>query len=198
MWLVKTPRPSPPLDAGDGDSLADDVDANGEDSSVEPAVARRIEFEVSCQSEACDFDMHFVNTDIEIPSDDPDDDGDGLPDPWFHPHADCHYASSQPDWGVLADTTDNPKLVEQADDIGSAGGIEAVEYPNPVNTEYLVGGTAHTGDMNVTLRVYIDGVMAYTDDFALDERGLWCGAVIDWTNQTVTGCTIGVVPGYLN
>ena len=179
------------------DAVVGDDDAGDDDSADagEPAVALRVEFEVACQSETCDFDMHVVNTDIPIPASDADDDGDGEPDPWFHPQADCHYASQHPDWGVAFDAIDDPTLVEQAD---ITGDISAVEYPNPnVSGEMLVGGTAHRGDVNLTVHVYIDGVEVYDDDYALNEKGLWCAAVIDWNTLSVTGCTIGAVGSYL-
>lgn len=86
-------------------------------------------------------------------------DGDGLLDGWFDVPFDVHWLNPAPDWGVLGDPTDDPRL---ALDDTDGEGPETIDLPLPATPRaYTIG--AHSWDdhgygaSTATLSAWLDG-----------------------------------------
>jgi len=134
----------------------------------------------------------------------PDIDGDGKPDPWFNPTFDCWKKNENPDWGKLAEGSDDPMLLFSDSD---GWGPEAITLPSE-NLTYGVG--AHVWDDGgfvqsvARVRVYVYGKLAFESQaVSLVELDLWDVCRIEWPSGKVVpvagdGGKPKVVGGYVN
>lgn len=115
-------------------------------------------------------------------------------------NGDCYYANCVPiwtftlDWGDSSDSTDNPRL--DLDDIPGTG-PENINLDNPwsgytgvysvVVHDYALSGQTYNGDNEVTVRVYLSGLLMYEDTKTISgEDSYTYFAEIDATASTVT------------
>ena len=117
----------------------------------------------------------------------------GTYDDWS---TDCYFSNcvnGGPDWGVLGDSSDDPSL--DLDDIDGYGPENINIYNPQANGSYTVlvhdyTGSAPTdtyGPNNVTVNVYLNGTMAWTDTRVISDDGTvtpFCE--INWATQSVT------------
>ncbi len=156
------------------------------------------------QSEACEAELEAIpaqNLWVEMYWDQAGDDMDlHLLAPGGAPRSDddCYYVNCNEsqgdvlDWGVQGNAIDNPRL--DLDDI-SGTGPENINIDNPDASgggftvmvhDYSSGGP--TSPTNVTVNVYLNGQLAYTDTRAISgEDDDVYFAQIDWNAGTVTG-----------
>lgn len=137
--------------------------------------AEQLMVEVVWNNYDADIDLHMVP------------DGEA-----FFSARDCYYAAGQqsPDWGVLGDPSDDPRLDRDA---LTGFGPEIIAYPNPANGRYRVMAHYYSdhGSKNpateVTLRVYQFGVLASETRKTLEKSGQqWVALTIDWPSGTIT------------
>lgn len=110
---------------------------------------------------------------------------------------DCYYSNcvnGGPDWGILGDSSDDPRL--DLDDIDGMGPENINIYTPQSNGTYTVyvhdyTGSAMYGDTygpnNVTVNVYLNGSLEWTDTRAISDDGSvtpFCQ--INWGTKTVT------------
>jgi hypothetical protein len=138
-------------------------------------------------SAGADVDLHLANDAANIGV--YDGDGDGTPDAWFDTVNDCFWFNTNPDWGQLNETTDNPSL--DRDDVDGTG-PELVGLQAPQDGHrYRVGVHYWTdngfGPSYATVRIYVRGALTMVlPDVELRPRDLWEVATIDWPSGTVT------------
>ena len=102
---------------------------------------------------------------------------------------DCHWMNTNPDWGVPGETADDPSL--DIDDISDIG-PENINIAAPENGVYRVmvhdyPGSSYSADNPVTVNVYIDGSLQWTDTRVISgEDSETYFASIDWATRTVT------------
>lgn len=133
-----------------------------------------------------DLDLHFTHP----LADQPDQDGDGLPDPWFDPTYDCFTLNKYPNWTTDggSDPATFPKLLMDDTD---GGGPEITVLQEPEALSYRVGVhyfNAHGfGPAFATVQVYFWGILTFEAvDVELADGDLWDVATIDWPSSLVT------------
>lgn len=114
---------------------------------------------------------------------------------WGEMPGDCYFANPSPDWGVPGDATDDPNLelndrdgagpetirLEAIHHVSSLGRYRVgVEYFREESTTSLVG----FGPSYVSVRLYLDGLLAYANDQPKELRRtgqIWEPVNIDWS-----------------
>ena len=100
-----------------------------------------------------DMDVHFIRDAGQYRSED-----------------DCYWENRTPDWGVIGDVSDNPRL--DRDDIDGLG-PEYIDYLRPPAGSYFVEvnyfGDEITEASTATVGIFIDGVLAQTLQRSLDQ-----------------------------
>ncbi|MFL5319651.1 MAG: choice-of-anchor D domain-containing protein [Myxococcaceae bacterium] len=103
---------------------------------------------------------------------------------------DCYYGNTAPDWGVAADTSDDPEYLRDA---LTGYGPEVMGYVNPIDTTYrlhVVFANSHLSAMplsNATVRVYEFGVLKGEFKRAMAAQGdRWDVADVEWPSGNIT------------
>jgi hypothetical protein len=107
---------------------------------------------------------------------------------WNSTAWDCHWRNTNPDWGVLGDTADDPGLELQ--DVDGAG-PENASINGPQVADYRIGVEYFDdhgyGPSNVTIRVYVFGSIVFERSRNLPtSKFFWEVADIDWPSGLVT------------
>lgn len=132
-----------------------------------------------------DLDLHFAHLFAEQP----DLDGDGIPDPWFDNLFDCYWFNPVPSWGLYEQGADsNPIMVR--DDADGAG-PEVVALNSPENDiTYSIG--VHYWDQHgygealARVRVYLYGALVYdSSNVVLQDHDMWYVARLHWPSGLV-------------
>ena len=123
-----------------------------------------------------------------------------LAEGWFLAPNDCYYGNPSPNWGELADTSDDPVL--DIDDINGAG-PENINLNKPENTDdlgapYMVGLHYYSsrervtnedyGASTATVRVFLNGALNLTtENIELPAQDAFCQvASIEWPSAVAT------------
>ena len=134
-----------------------------------------------------DLDLHFVHDAYAYSM--PDQDGDGVPDPWFMQPFDTFWYNEEPNWGSFDPSIDdNPSL--DRDDTDGAG-PENLNLNTPENTTYRIGvhywSDNAYGPSYATVRVYIYSNLVFeVVDQKLENLDLWDVATIEWPSGKVS------------
>jgi hypothetical protein len=102
----------------------------------------------------------------------------------FDQPEDCFYCNKNPDWGTNS-PDDDPRL-----DIDDQGGFgpENINVLSPVDGTYEVGvhyfATHGDGPTVATVKVWLDGVEAFTDSRVMDSNDVWHVGTIDMPGAT--------------
>ena len=127
--------------------------------------------ELAWDTSRADLDLHLARGDAEI----------------FDAPDDTTWCNETPDWGN-AGTSDDPRL--DLDD-RSGFGPENIVIPSPINDDYTVrvhyfddNGDA---DVTATVRVWVQGSLAFTASRLMSLDEVWDVALIDWGNLSVGG-----------
>lgn len=192
---------------GPGGSDAVPTPANTQNSSLSPDLAGIYTVSLVATNSAgvasapCNVQVESISAQdlrVEMFWDQPGDDMDLhllAPGGTFQTSTDCHYtnckaSSSGLDWGVLGFDDDDPVL--DLDDI-NGDGPENINIIQPQNGSYTVivhdyGVNANIGTTNVTVNIYLDGALVWTDTRPitgdLSENHF---ARIDWATRSVVG-----------
>lgn len=130
--------------------------------------------------------------------------GDGLGDGWFGVPYDCFWGNPRPDWGSTHPLAhDDPSL--DRDDADGAG-PEVLTLPAPqASALYRIGVHVFddhgAGPSLATVRVYLDGKLAWEGAASLKDGELWDAAWVAWSGRQVKGITDGagakvIIPDY--
>jgi hypothetical protein len=138
-----------------------------------------------------DMDLHFAHqfaTGATSPN--PDIDGDGIGDPWFHNTLDCFWFNKLPNWGTYnPDVEDDPRL--DRDDI-DGWGPENLNLNVPEEAKaYHIGvhfwDDHKFGASDATVRVFIYGELDAEVSYPGMERlDMWYVGTIPWAGGTGT------------
>lgn len=148
-----------------------------------------VEPDEGIEGNGTDMDLHFAHPYSTGPnSPNPDIDGDGVGDPWFHEKFDCFWYNKAPNWGTFDPAiSDDPTL--DRDDFDGWG-------PENLNIDIPEEGSAYQigvhywnhhgyGDSLATLRVYIYGELDIEVlDVPMTNRDMWYVGEIPWAAGT--------------
>ena len=139
-------------------------------------------------SSTSDLNLHFLHPWAAVP----DCDKDGAPDGWFDGVLDCSRENSNPNWGTYDPAIDDDPLFDQSETGETSP--QTVSLPVPGEGSYRVG--VHYGDWSdlelpkavATVRVYIDGVLAFEQpNVQLLPGDLWDVCSVEWPSGLVVG-----------
>jgi hypothetical protein len=152
-------------------------------ASVVAAPAQKLLVEMFWSTSTPDIDLHFLRG--------PEAAVDVAPD-------DCFFQNRAPDWGVIADTSDDPQL---ARDALTGFGPEVMGYVEPaagtyrVVAKYFNDHLAADPATEVRVRIYQYGVVTFERGKVLTTEGeLWNVADIDWPSGVITPIEQGAGP----
>jgi len=109
---------------------------------------------------------------------------------WFHGTNDCYFANLRPEWGVVGDTTDNPRL--DLDDTEGFG-PENINLSRPQSGSFRVGVHYYCDDglgaSRATVRIFCNGTLAFETAPPMNlptTAFFWEVATIQWPGCTIT------------
>jgi len=133
-------------------------------------VVRDIHIQLYWPLLGADVDLHFIRPGGEYWS---------IPD-------DCHWRNMNPDWGVLGDPTDDPKL--DVDCITTCT-LENIVLSRPVTGTYSVKVHYYSdhdlGPTTASVRVWVQGVRHDFAAYLVDDQ-VWSVCTIEWPSKVVT------------
>jgi uncharacterized protein YfaP (DUF2135 family) len=152
-------------------------------ASIVAAPAQKLLVEMFWSTSVPDIDLHFLRT--------PQAPLDVAPD-------DCFFQNPAPDWGVIGDASDDPKL---ARDALTGFGPEVMGYVEPAAGTYRVVAKYFNDHLavdpatEVTVRIYEYGVVTFERKQVLTAEGqVWNVADIDWPSGVITPIDPGAGP----
>ncbi len=102
---------------------------------------------------------------------------------------DCYFANLNPEWGVAGVTMDNPFL--DHDDVDGFGpenlNLSLARTGSPYRVAIYYWSDNGHGPTDVTVRVYLNGVMSYTNTLSLANHQRWDVVDIAWNEATDSG-----------
>jgi hypothetical protein len=182
------PEPSLTLDlAGDYVGSLTITNTTGQSDSCSQTISanpnENFRVEMFWQTAGDDMDLHVLRPDSQ-----------GGPTPHSSP-GDCFYANTNPNWGDSASSVDDPGL--DLDDIGGTG-PENINIADPAVSPYDgwyeifvhdYPGSSYTPANDVTVNVYLNGVLADTFNFSISgENDDYYVAKIHWPTGNVQAC----------
>jgi hypothetical protein len=136
--------------------------------------AQKLLVEMFWDNANTDIDLHVLRTPTSVVDRPPDD---------------CYYANLAPDWGMPG-PMDDPQLLRDA---LTGYGPEIFGYVNPIDSTFRVVAefaNEHLDPMpasNITIRVYLFGVVKYEQTKQLTMQGQrWAAVDVTWPSGTVT------------
>ncbi len=113
----------------------------------------------------------------------PDNDGDGAVDPWFHPLYDCFWNNPKPNWGSVDPLVDDDPSLDLDDTDGF--GPETLHLNAPqYGSHYAIGvhsWDAHDyGPSMARVRVWVGGLLQAVVQRKLGECDLWWATAVAW------------------
>jgi len=178
------------------------VDSEGEESCVPAEVVVRVVPDAVIYIEAewpdiggRNVDLHFAHP---YAASGYDGDGDGKPDPWYDGQFDCWWVNHHPNWGSLDPSIDDdPILVRGGASVGAPEVITMNQ--SELGLSYKIG--AHLKDSSpgtpVTIRVFLNGELVFSDTTTLASHDLWTAATLAWPSgevKAVRACTGTTTP----
>jgi hypothetical protein len=152
-------------------------------ASIVAVPAQKLLVEMFWSTSTPDIDLHFLRG--------PQAAVDLAPD-------DCFFQNRAPDWGVIADTSDDPQL---ARDALTGFGPEVLGYVEPAAGTYRVAAKYFNDHLaadpatEVTVRIYQYGVVTFERKMVLNAEGeVWNVADIDWPSGVITPIEQGAGP----
>lgn len=101
---------------------------------------------------------------------------------------DCYYANLNPDWGVAGVTNDNPFLDhDDVDGFGPENLNLALARTGSYRTAIYYFSDHGNGPTSVTVRVYLNGVLSYTNTRTLSHHQRWDVVDVMWNETTDSG-----------
>lgn len=128
----------------------------------------------------------------------PDNDKDGVADPWFAPVFDCYWFNPLPNWGDPGSGADDPFL---ALDDTNGWGPENLDLLNPQAVLYRVGvhyWDAHSfGDSTATVTVWLDQAAIGTFTQKLTQCDFWWVKRVDYAQKQLVDFPNGGPNGFV-
>lgn len=133
-----------------------------------------------------DLDVHLAHPLAAEDTGQPDKDGDGLPDPWFHDLYDCSWRNNSPDWGSAGDIHDPSQDIDDTDGTGP----ENINIAVPENVEYRIAAHYYDdkefGQSIARVKVFVGGELVAEYENGLVRSDMWEVATIDGRTGEVT------------
>lgn len=144
--------------------------------------------------DAADLDLHYAH-ELAIEPGGLDADGDGEPEPWFHPVYDTYRDNPNPNWGALDPAVeDDPSL--GADDTGTSRFESVSLHLAPEDGIHHIGvhcwNDKGYGPSVATVRVFVQGALGYEASAELEAGEMWEVAILDWGSNAPLAPVEGV------